>query len=402
MASVVVNGDTSGAVTLTAPAVAGTVTVTLPAASGTMAALASVTANGVAYVNSSSQPTSGSALVFDGTNLGVGVTPSAWGTSNKAIDVASYVCFGYRSATNGTVIANNAYLTSGDVWTYKNTAAASAYQQIGGVHYWSVAASGTAGTTVTGFNSSVMTLDSSGNLGLNNTSPTTLITSIGGGGGKGIVISGQVPVLYFEDTNGTDASIFVENGDIAFVNGTTEAARFSSGNLLVGGTTSYGGNIQSISSYIRAANGTSSQNVGFVSSDQAGNEWHFGRSNVNGYYYVVRQTGTGMYMDTNSWVATSDIRAKENIVPLESSLSKINSLNPVRFTFKSDGMEDVGFIAQEMYEHIPDAVHKPEDEEAMMGISKEKIIPFLVKAIQEQQALITQLQADVAALKGVA
>ena len=72
MASIVVNGDTSGAVTLSAPAVAGTVTVTLPSTSGTMASLASVTANGVAYVNSSSQPTSGSALVFDGTNLGLG------------------------------------------------------------------------------------------------------------------------------------------------------------------------------------------------------------------------------------------------------------------------------------------------------------------------------------------
>jgi hypothetical protein len=43
MASVVVNGDTSGAVTLTAPAVAGTVTVTLPSTSGTMAVLPTAT-----------------------------------------------------------------------------------------------------------------------------------------------------------------------------------------------------------------------------------------------------------------------------------------------------------------------------------------------------------------------
>jgi len=41
MSSIVVNGDTSGAVTLSAPAVAGTVTVTLPAASGTMLTTAS-------------------------------------------------------------------------------------------------------------------------------------------------------------------------------------------------------------------------------------------------------------------------------------------------------------------------------------------------------------------------
>jgi len=41
MASIVVNGDTSGAVTLSAPAVAGTVTVTLPSANGTMLTTAS-------------------------------------------------------------------------------------------------------------------------------------------------------------------------------------------------------------------------------------------------------------------------------------------------------------------------------------------------------------------------
>jgi len=49
MASVVVNGDTSGAVTLSAPAVAGTVTVTLPSTSGTMLTTAS-TINSVPQV----------------------------------------------------------------------------------------------------------------------------------------------------------------------------------------------------------------------------------------------------------------------------------------------------------------------------------------------------------------
>ena len=43
MASIVVNGDTSGAVTLSAPAVAGTVTVTLPTTTGTMLTTASST-----------------------------------------------------------------------------------------------------------------------------------------------------------------------------------------------------------------------------------------------------------------------------------------------------------------------------------------------------------------------
>ena len=125
MASVVVNGDTSGAVTLSAPAVAGTVTVTLPAASGTMASLASVTANGVAYINSSGQPTSGSALVFDGTNLGVGVTPSAWGVY-KAIDILSGGAV-FGAATNYAGLGSNCF-NNGSGWRYKNTAVAGLYQ----------------------------------------------------------------------------------------------------------------------------------------------------------------------------------------------------------------------------------------------------------------------------------
>jgi len=51
MSSIVIAGDTSGSVTLSAPAVAGTVTVTLPAASGTMltTATAGVPVNGPAF-----------------------------------------------------------------------------------------------------------------------------------------------------------------------------------------------------------------------------------------------------------------------------------------------------------------------------------------------------------------
>ena len=56
MASVVVNGDTSGAVTLSAPAVAGTVTVTLPAATGTMLTTASTTGISGSAISSGTVP----------------------------------------------------------------------------------------------------------------------------------------------------------------------------------------------------------------------------------------------------------------------------------------------------------------------------------------------------------
>ena len=88
MASVVVNGDTSGAVTLSAPAVAGTVTVTLPSTSGTMAVLP--TATGVLAESAGGTGTTtgyygfknriiNSAMVIDQRNAGASVTPASGG-----------------------------------------------------------------------------------------------------------------------------------------------------------------------------------------------------------------------------------------------------------------------------------------------------------------------------------
>ena len=89
MSSIVVSGDTSGAVTLSAPAVAGTVTVTLPSASGTMAVLP--TATGVLAESAGGTGTTtgyygfknriiNGAMVIDQRNAGASVTlsSSAW------------------------------------------------------------------------------------------------------------------------------------------------------------------------------------------------------------------------------------------------------------------------------------------------------------------------------------
>ena len=86
MASVVVNGDTSGAVTLSAPAVAGTVTVTLPSTNGTMAVLPTATgvlteaAGGTGtttgYYGFKNRIING-AMVIDQRNAGAAITPTA-------------------------------------------------------------------------------------------------------------------------------------------------------------------------------------------------------------------------------------------------------------------------------------------------------------------------------------
>jgi hypothetical protein len=144
------------------------VSATTLSASGNVT-LSGGTANGVAYLNGSKVVTSGSALVFDGSNLGLGVTPSAWATSYKAFQIGASSALYAHGAVASVHVTNNSYEDSGGV-KYKITGAAADYQQSGGVHYWYNAPSGTAGNAITF--TQAMTLDSSGDFLVGSTSST--------------------------------------------------------------------------------------------------------------------------------------------------------------------------------------------------------------------------------------
>ena len=125
----------------------------------------------------------------------------------------------------------------------------------------------------------------------------------------------------------------------------------------------------------------------------------------NVYAYSL---GTGIVY-SNAGVLTStnpsDSRLKDNITDISWGLSQINQLRPVSYDLKTDTIgqgTQYGFIAQEVQSVMPELVKtfKGIDDIEYLGLDKEGIYATLVKAIQEQQALITQLQADVAALKG--
>ena len=141
---------TSGAVTL-----AGTLATTN---GGT--GLTSFTSGGVVYASSGSALATGAGLLFDGTNLGLGVIPSA---ANLATIQSAYGLF---TGNNESTIASNAIYNSG--FKYVGTGVATKYYQSAGVHSWHIAASGTAGNAVSF--SQTMTLDASGNLLLGATS----------------------------------------------------------------------------------------------------------------------------------------------------------------------------------------------------------------------------------------
>lgn len=115
-------------------------------------------------------------------NLGLGVTPSAWGTGRKAIQLGGATTNNFVGSAN-TIFGTNFY-HNGTNNIYQNTDFSVCYVQTTGQHQWFTAPSGTAGNAITF--TQAMTLDSSGNWLLNNTTatgtPTTGFTAIINGG----------------------------------------------------------------------------------------------------------------------------------------------------------------------------------------------------------------------------
>lgn len=124
----------------------------------------SVTDNAIArYDGTTGKLQNSSVVIDDNGNVGIGVTPSAWGAINKVIDIGNMSYSGrVDGGSTGASIAQNSYRDTSDVWRYKQSAYASRIEICNGAYYWFTAPSGTAGNAITWTNA--MTLASSGNL----------------------------------------------------------------------------------------------------------------------------------------------------------------------------------------------------------------------------------------------
>jgi hypothetical protein len=126
--------------------------------------------------NSSGSFAGSANFVFDGTNVGIGVTPNAsWaGSGYTALQIGQRgVVMSLGTGASVFNIGTNFYY-DGSSYRYLTTDAATQYQQNSGAHNWRIAASGTAGNTLTW--TQAMTLDSAGNVGIGTSSPNGSLT----------------------------------------------------------------------------------------------------------------------------------------------------------------------------------------------------------------------------------
>jgi hypothetical protein len=301
-------------------------------------------------------------------NVGINITPSAWVAADyKAIQIGaggSSIYGGNSAGFAPIALVSNAYVSGASTaYTYLSTAGAGFYRIQNNTHSWGIAPSGTAGTTTTF--TTAMTIDTSGNVGIGTTGPAAKLH----------VNSSAAPAVQIN-------------------------------------TSSTGGSIAALQISLSSSTpGTDAKPLFMFTEATPSANWRFIQCNSaqsSSPREEFRVTGNGIIFAQNTSVQSiSDIRLKQNIRTSEDGLNIITALRPVRFDWKPEKNDtrsnQLGFIAQEIQQVFPDAVTvygKSDDpENPYLAVGPGELIPVLVKAIQEQQAIIESLTARIETLE---
>ena len=171
-------------------------------------------------------------------NVGIGCSPSAWIDQSTALEIGPSMALEDYSVggANVSAIYNNAYRNASNVSVYKETDFASNYAQYNGEHSFNIAASGTAGATITW--TPAMRITSSGNVlvgttnsGLSSSSSNTGINLIPNGASAFVRDGGAVlylnrvtsdgSIVQFRKDGSTVGSIGTSGGDLLVGTGNT-------------------------------------------------------------------------------------------------------------------------------------------------------------------------------------
>jgi hypothetical protein len=264
---------------------------------------------------------------------------------------------------------------------------------------------GSSGSEALGFSVNAterMRITSAGYLGIGTSSPAYSLDVSGNARiGGSAIITGDISQSGSNVITNTNSSLYLQTSTaqpVIFRTNSTEAMRIlSTGTVLVGKTAVADGT-SGLTFY-----GGATGSIGLGTTGSAGtNQLEFFRGTEGSLTRVgsVQTTGSATIYQTSS-----DYRLKENIQPMAGALDKVAQLKPCTYTWKLDGAAGQGFIAHELQAVVPDCVTGTKDavdengKPDYQGIDTSFLVATLTAAIQEQQALITTLQTQVAALQ---
>jgi len=228
-------------------------------------------------------------------------------------------------------------------------------------------------------------IDADGNVGIGTTSPSNALEVVGNAGNtvaRFYNLAAATSLLQFQDTGTTTRPRIGSVGnDLILDTANTERLRIdASGNLLVGCTSqpdasNFGGFINPVGQFRSSRNSTSAAT-------------QFSFNNPNGEVGTIVTSGSATAYNTSS-----DQRLKENIVDAPSASDDIDAIQVRSFDWKADGShQKYGMVAQELQTVAPEAVSAPDDPEKMMGVDYSKLVPMLIKEVQQLRARVAQLE----------
>ena len=283
-----------------------------------------------------------------------------------------------------------------------------------------------------------MRIDSSGNVGINNSSPVEMLT-IGSTSDTNVrvqFLSSTTGANTIQFGDGTGASAYSgyinythSDNALVFATGGSERMRITSaGSLYLGaGYTTWQSNSFAVEGLSSGAYTVTSH----INGAPSGQPYSYFFYN-NGVIGSITQNGTtGVAYNTSS-----DYRLKENVVPMTGSIDRVKALKPSRFNFIADADTTVdGFLAHEAQAVVPEcvtgtkdamkdeeyevtaAIEEVRDEDGnitteaveavmgtrsvpdMQGIDQSKLVPLLTAALQEAITKIESLTTRIAALE---
>ncbi len=253
-------------------------------------------------------------------------------------------------------------------------------------------ANNTGTTTIKSNNTAAITVDSSQNVGIGTTSPASELE-----------IEGATPEIRIDATSASGRNYKIHSdGDELYIEGIS-----SSGSLKIGEDGTYNFNVDLGNGQTSIGTATTNAQL-FVESNNDSvstfrlNDTSSGSGGKNIAIFQRRGTNVGFISVTDSatsFVTSSDHRLKENVSYDFDATTRLKQLKPARFNFIVDADKTVdGFLAHEVSSIVPEAITGTKDavdedgNPKYQGIDQSKLVPLLVKTIQELEARITELE----------
>jgi hypothetical protein len=109
--------------------------------------------------------------------------------------------------------------------------------------------------------------------------------------------------------------------------------------------------------------------------------------------------GPGRTTLADAWTIRSSARLKTNIQPILGAVAMVEKLRGVSYDWKASGRHDIGLIAEEVAQVVPEVVSFDSATGQAQGLDYARLTALLIEAVKQQQATAKQQQTEIEKLR---